>query len=299
MWVRKEIVNDLLPGWTILPEDASTLEKLFGQGGAVTSVMRYWKAVKVPLNPATQVRNIVSNAIMLNLSGMPPVRGVLAYMVKAAREIAKDGPMYRFAKSMGLKASGFSETELVNITREFLDYEHTTWANRPFAPVTVPVIVVKHLLQKGLAKAGDIYQWAESTMKLAKMMHEVERNGMSREDAYLEAQKWLFDYAEAPRTVRYLRNAPVGAPFITYQAKALPRILEVAATKPWRLLPYVALPYAMLYIFASLHGVDDDDAEKLKQALPDYMRKKSNAFVLPYRDETGRWQFFDFGYLLP
>jgi hypothetical protein len=32
-------------------------------------------------------------------------------------------------------------------------------------------------------------------MKLAKMMYEVEQNGMSLDDAYLEAQKWLFDYA--------------------------------------------------------------------------------------------------------
>lgn len=299
MWVRKEIVNDLLPGFSILPEDASTLEKLFGQGGTVTKAMRLWKAAKVPLNPATQIRNVLSNAIMLNLSGMPPMRGVLRYMVKAVREIAKDGEMYRFAKSMGLQSSGFSEAELVTITREFLDLERTQWRNRPLAPVTVPAIFFKQLLQKGLAKAGDLYQFFEATMKLAKMMHEVERNGLSREDAYLEAQKWLFDYSEVPATVRYLRNAPIGAPFITYQYKALPLILEVAATKPWRLAPYVALPFAMAMLFAAMYDVDDDDVEKLRKALPEWMRKKQNSLVLPYKDEAGRWQFFDFGYLIP
>jgi hypothetical protein len=45
--------------------------------------------------------------------------------------------------------------------------------------------------------------------------------------------------------------------------------------------------------------VDDDDVEKLKQALPEWMRKKANAVVLPGKDEAGRWRFFDFGYLLP
>jgi hypothetical protein len=153
-------------------------------------------------------------------------------------------------------------------------------------------------VSKGLAKAGDVYQFAEGAMKLAKMMYEVEKNGLSREDAYLEAQKWLFDYSEVPRTVRYLRNAPVGVPFATYSYKALPIIIEVAATKPWRLAPYVAGPWAMAALFASLYGVDDD-VEKLRQALPEWMRKKQNAVVLPGKDEAGRWRFFDFGYLLP
>jgi hypothetical protein len=125
MWVRKEIVNDLLPGFTILPEDASTLEKLFGQAGLVTKAMRVWKAAKVPLNPSTQVRNVISNMIMLNLSGMGPVSVINYTFNRAMREIASNGPYYRFAKSMGLKASGFSETELVTITREFLDYERS------------------------------------------------------------------------------------------------------------------------------------------------------------------------------
>jgi hypothetical protein len=160
-------------------------------------------------------------------------------------------------------------------------------------------VMLKNLIDKGLGKAGDLYQYFEGVMKIAKMMHEVERRGASREDGFLEAQKWLFDYSEVPATVRYLRNAPVGAPFITFVYKALPRILEVAATKPWRLAPYVALPYAMTYLFALMYGVDDDDVEKLKLALPEYMRKKDNAFILPGKDEHGRWRFFDYGYLLP
>jgi hypothetical protein len=298
MWVRKEIVSDLLPGFAILPEDASTLERFFGQGGAVTAATRVWKALKVPLNPATQVRNVISNAIMLNLSGMSP-RNVVRYTARAMREIAANGPNYRFAVSMGLRASGFSETELVRITREFLEYERIQWRNRPFHEITLPALWVKEIAGRFLERAGDIYQFFEGSMKLAKMMYEAERNGLSREDAYLEAQKWLFDYSEVPRTVRYLRNAPVGAPFATYSYFALPRVLEVAATKPWRLAPYVALPWAMSLLFAWMYGVGDDDVDKLRQALPEWMRKKSSAFVMPYRDASGRWDFFDFGYLLP
>ena len=152
--------------------------------------------------------------------------------------------------------------------------------------------LVKHLLQKGLAKAGDIYQFFEGSMKLAKMMYEVEQNGLSRDDAYLEAQKWLFDYSEVPRTVRYLRNAPIGVPFVDlpvqgaaahprggrHQAVAA-RALRRRCPGPWRAL------------FAWMYGVDDDDVDKLRKALPEWMRKKQNAVVLGRaRTSPGRWR---------
>jgi hypothetical protein len=311
MWVRKEIVDDLLPSWNVLPEDAGTLDKMFWQGGMVSKFNRYWKAAHVPLNPSTQLRNLASNSMWINLSGMSP-RAVVKYMKKAMEDMRAGGPMSTFAETMGLRASGFSETELINITKEFLDYDKKVWEGHPAAPVMLPLIMAKNLIDKGLGKAGDIYQLSEAWLKIAKMMHEVDVNGMTREDGFLEAQKWLFDYSEIPRSIRWLRNAPIGAPFITYQYKALPRVLELLATKPWRMAPYVAMPFIMMKLFGLLHGVDDDDVEKLKQALPEYMRKKTNAFVLPTdftaiwrgptaaaKDEFGRWRFFDFGYLIP
>lgn len=298
MWVRKEIKEDLLPGMEILPDDASSLQRFFspnGYGGRASSL---WKAMKVPMNPATQVRNFISNMIMLNLSGMGPV-DIPRYIGRAASEMYTDGPYYKAAKSRGLAASGFSEQELVKISREFLDIDRNLARQSSFFPILYPFVIARELATRAIGLSGEFYQKAESLTKLAKMIHDVEQSGRSIDDAYLEAQKWLFDYSEVPSSIRYLRNVPFGAPFVTYFYKAFPVLLESAATKPWRLAPYVALPHIAAAFFAFLHDVDKDDVEKLKQSLPEFLRSKENAMMLPVKDAAGRWQFFDFGYLLP
>jgi len=298
MWVRKEIKEDLLPGMEILPDDASSLQRFFSPNGFGGRASSLWKAMKVPMNPATQVRNFISNMIMLNLSGMGPV-DIPRYIGRAASEMYTDGHYYKAAKSRGLTASGFSEQELVKISREFLDIDRKLARQSSFFPILYPFVIARELATRVIGLSGEFYQKAESLTKLAKMIHDVEQSGRSIDDAYLEAQKWLFDYSEVPSAIRYLRNVPFGAPFVTYFYKAFPVLLEAAATKPWRLAPYVALPHIAAAFFAFLHDVDKDDVEKLKQSLPEFLRSKENAMMLPVKDAAGRWQFFDFGYLLP
>ena len=68
--------------------------------------------------------------------------------------------------------------------------------------------------------------------------------------------------------LRYLRNAPVGMPFLTFQLKVLPRMLEVARTAPWRFPAPMALPHK-LTPSGRRHGRrDDDDVKAPQKALP-------------------------------
>jgi hypothetical protein len=115
----------------------------------------------------------------------------------------------------------------------------------------------------------------------------------------LEAQKWLFDYSLVAREVRYLRNAPIGVPFLTFMVKSVPRMAEVALLHPWRFLPYTSILYGMAYAVAAMYDVDDDDLEKLKKALPEWLRDRGHAMLLPFKDEHGRWQVIDLGYFFP
>lgn len=298
MYVRSEIKDDLLPSVGVLPDDMSAVEKFFSPQGAGGKMTGWWKAMKVPMNPSTQVRNVISNGIMLNMSGMS-WPSIVTYLGKSVREIANNGPVYRQALNLGLKSGGFSEQELSKITAEFLDAERVHARQSWAFPVIYPALIAKQAFATATGKAGDAYQYFEGMMKLAKMMHGIEKEGKSPDDAYLDAQKWLFDYSEVPRSVRFLRNFVFGAPFITYQYKALPRIIETAAYRPWKLAPYIALPYMFSHLLASLMGVDKDDVDKLKATLPDFLRQKENMLILPWKDSHGRWQYYDFGYLLP
>lgn len=310
MYVRREIADDLLPTMSLIPEDANWYEKFLSPGGAGGKFNALWKAYHVPLNPSTQLRNIMSNAIMMNLSGMGAHR-VAEFLGKAIKQMATNGPIYKIAVDMGLKTSGFSEQELRNVSEAWLKAEQALIRENAYGTLWYPWQIVKHVHDTVLRKAGDLYNFSDGLFKVAMMIDAVERQGMTPEQGFLHAQKWLFDYSDVSKAVRYLRSSPVGIPFASYYYKALPRIIETAATKPWRFLPYVILPYMMGQLFMHAWDAYDDDEDKrrnpnrpnpvnrLAMTLPEYLRSKDYAFIMPGQDARGRWQFFDFGYLLP
>ena len=165
---------------------------------------------------------------------------------------------------------------------------------------------------------GGMYQASETLFKVVKLRDTMERYekqmGVKLEDmtdlvrrdaiesmAVQDAQKWIFDYSAVPRTVRYLRNAPIGAPFISFAYLALPRMFEAAAKHPVKMIRYTSLPYVAGHIAAMLGAFpdDDDDWNKVKQKLPDYMKDKFTVLPMPWKDEYGNRAFTDVGYFIP
>lgn len=301
LWVRKEIHSDLVGihfGKGLRAKDvgstAAGLESWFSVGGYGTKMTQWWKILKVPLNPPTQFRNFVSNMVLLNLSGIP-MHQVLPLYTEALGQVRANGQYYRIAMKYGVSKSTFASnelaalhTDLIKISKEASDdgFKHMGQA---------ALLAASHFVEK----AGNVYQMMETIGKTAKIMYEMRVNGLSEAKAALEAHKTLFDYSLIPNTVRWFRNSPFGMPFITFQYKVLPNLLETAIKYPWRLAPYIALPMAMSVLLQELFDVDDDDLEKLKKAFPEWMHNKSHVYLLPYMTEDGRWDAFDFSFFLP
>lgn len=288
--VRKEIYDDIIGASTLHTGDTSVAEQILGAGGVATKMTQLWKWSKVAANPPGQVRNFVSNGILLHLSGVPfhkvPVR-----VIEAIRDIRKNGKYWKVAKKYGVTESTFGSQELMRIERELLDIEAK-------GKGLVSLATLRNIGGKIMDFTGDAYQLSESIFKTAKIIDEMKK-GKGPDDAALEAQKWLFDYSLVTPSMRYLRNAPVGVPFLTFYLKALPRMLEVLLTNPMKFAPYMAIPAAMTAMIANMTDVDDDDVDKLRKALPKWLEEKGNAYILPAKDEQGRWQAIDIGYFLP
>lgn len=289
--VRREIYDDLVGLGTGVPGDAGFAEQLLGQGGLGSKATQLWKTAKVALNPPGQIRNFISNAVMLQLSGVP-LRKIPGLIVRAAKQIKYGGKHWQAAKKYGVTAATFTAQELYRSKRDLLDLEVQMKGIHP-------VIAVKIAASWVMDKAGDAYQFSEALMKTVKMIDAMEREGMTEEQAALEAHDWLLDYSLVNRNIRYLRNAPVGMPFLTYSAKVAPRLLEVAVNHPTRFLPWVALFYGMGYAAMAALGGSGDDWDELKKSLPEWLRKKPHAVPLPWRDSEGRIQFTDIGYFFP
>jgi len=289
--VREEIYEDVVGMSHSVPKDASMAEKIFGQGGHGTKVTQIWKWSKVAANPPAQVRNLVSNFILVNLSGVP-LRKMPSLLVRAIDEIRHNGKYYQVGRKYGITESTFAAQELLRIRREVLDLQLR--AKKGFG-----LLDLKNMAARVVEVTGDLYQNAEMLGKLMKIIHEIEVNKLSEGDAAMEAQEWLFDYSLVGKNTRYLRNAPIGAPFLTFHLKVLPRLIDVAINHPTRYLPYAGLLYGLPYLFAALNGVSGDDWDKLKKALPDWLQERGHALILPMKDSLGRWQAVDLGYFLP
>ena len=307
MLVRTEIYNDIMGSGVFESGDKGWVESVLGYGGIGTKATQLWKASKVSMNIPGQVRNVISNGVSLQLSGVPLHR-FPEYIGRFILQYRHGGKHWEVAKKYGVTESTFQAHELFRSKRDLIYLEKSVRG-------MTPMLALKSVGAAIMDTASDAYQFSEAMFKTIKIMDAMGREGMDEASAALEAQKWLFDYSMLDKNLRYARNAPVGAPFITYSTKILPRLVEVAALHPQRFLPWVGLYYGMQMAASIALGSDDEDwwkkAKKplplvgdsewagLKKALPEWMRDKAGIVFLPFRDSAGRLQALDMSYYFP
>ena len=294
--VRKEIVNDLVDYTTLTGNPESFIDNLIGPEGYLTRTNQLWKMSKVVLNPPTQVRNFISNMVLLNTSGVPlpmvPIR-----IIEAAKDIANNGPYYEIAVKYGVPQTTFSNREVLKLTSEFerlikkynkpenaLGWINKTGWMLADNPITRP-------MQK-------MYGFSETLGKTAKIIDEMKK-GATEGDAVLAAQEALFDYSLVPPFIEGIRKSPLGSPFITFTYKAAPQVLNNMLKRPFNTAKYLAIPTAMAYYVANQFLTTQEDSDNLNNLIPKFMQEKGSAFILPIKDSYGRWQAMDLSYFLP
>lgn len=292
MFVRTEIYNDLMGINDFLPTDPGWFQNVFGYGGVGTRATQVWKGMKVAMNPPAQVRNFVSNAVAMQLFAGVPLRILPTRIYQAIKEIRGEGVHFLVGKKHGAGVSTFAAQEVFRMKTELLDLEAKTKGLGALGQMHRIAALLMN-------KSSDMYQLSETIFKTAVIIDGMERQGLTEEDAVHLAQNALFDYSLIQKSARYARSAPIGIPFLTYQLKVLPRLIETALLHPQRFLPWVALFYGFPMLVASMLGVDKDDLDRLKMAMPDWLQDKGHALILPYKDDNGRWQVVDMGYFVP
>ena len=315
--VQREIYDDLV-GSLKMTKPTNAAEAILGEGGLLGKAGRTFKWSKVAANfPAAWIRNFTSNTIAMNLGGMP--MGKIPYfLTKASRSIidtwiedfrensakSKGQPytrkrtVYDEVKDLGLTSSTFATVELGVIEKDYENFLNRT--QRKGSPFRA-FFKVKEFLNMAKDWTSDKYGMIDSLGKTMMYMNGIDQ-GMSPAQAADEAEKWLFDYSLVKPSVKTLRKDVLGAPFITYASKVFPLMVETISTRPWRLAPYVALPYAMAALFKSEHDLDDDEYYAMIESLQEYLREKKyagNIMPLIYLDEHGRPQILDLAYLYP
>ncbi len=277
MYVHPKVYSDVT--------ELNRIKKTFEQ--AYDAAIGSWKLGKVVLNPATHIRNKISNKILLDLSGMGYIEQA-KYAVKALGHYRRNSQDYQIAKRYFARTTQVKGELLDDMLRVTAQAKGATGFEKGLN-------ATKRGVKWVTKKPSDLYQHEEFSNKFMKYLQQRDK-GKSVIEAVEEANKWLFDYGDLATWEKTIARRVI--PFYTFPRKALPRVMEAAIERPLTLAKYPLAAEAMTrYSLAKLE-MTDKDYEHLQNVLPDYMDKGSY-MLMPYRDKNGDLRFFDWTYVLP
>lgn len=245
------------------------------QNAIERNIVGGFKFAKVIMNPATHMRNIMSNLVLNSWEGLNPLdpRGAKAYAL-AAKEIVRPGQWYSEAKQVGLGLDSYAANEL----KGFL---------------TSPELKgVGGALHGAMQKMADAYQKEEEFAKLAQYIFQRSTKGLPPEEAWKVAERATFNYAQVTPFIRRMREAIWGLPFITFTYKVTPQVLKTVGTSPTRISNIGKIKQAIE------NQTDQKELAAERASEPDWIR--DGFYVkLPVKDKYGRSAYLDLTYILP
>lgn len=218
-----------------------------------------WKALKTIWSPATQARNVMSNAVLLHLSGMDifdPRNW--AIFQRALRDYWSESGLYREALEAGVFRGSYLKEEI-----EALRAGATGVAGNTPIEKFAGMLGTESTVRKWGSKPGQLYQGTEHAFKFAKYHYNRTVRGMDPEAAAEDAVETIFDYTAIPPIVRLWRNSPLGAPFLTFSYKVAPRIAEAFLRNPDKVA-------SLMLFFAAVERLGSEE-EPFGAAAPELM----------------------------
>ena len=270
-YIQKDVYHDIVPILDFSQKTAHTGLDMMREWSIVANSL--WKTKTVALNAPTILRNLIfSNPIQMNMSGVP-VEKVPVYFGKAMKSLAAKDWQYTSLRDRGAFATNWTMGDIADLAEMV---RSTGRANHP----------VEKLINL-MTWSGKLYGKVDDVWKLAKFIEQTEK-GKTPDTAFLEAQKWVMDYSLMDKTIRATRAYPLGAPFIVYQYKILPLLLETMRDRPWVFAKYALIPAAMQAY--AMRDATPEQIDEFNKNMPQNLRDGQTT-VLPIKvtdPETGK-----------
>lgn len=269
-WVHPEVARDI----DDMMAPKGTFEKIWDAG------LGAWKFSKVVANPATWSRNFMTTSIINDMGGFKLTEQA-KYLPEAMKQLRNKGPAWQEVKNTTL------------LGREFYGGEIERFQNTIEALKRKGFAKSVDKVREGMDKMGAGYGAIDQSFKLARYMSN-RAKGMPFTEAVKDAEKWGFNYGRVSPAVGAIRKSPIGAPFITFTAKMLPRVAEGAITNPLGVAKYKFF----------LNALENTAKERLNLSDAEIAALKKNArgndvVILPARDKDGKPIVWDISYLKP
>ncbi len=278
-WVVKPIADEINGIISVKAQNLSL--EIYSKG------LSAWKYGKVVLNPATHARNMISNSMLLDLSGVNHIRQA-TLMPRVMRDYLSKGRLYKLAVKHGAIGDEFIGGDVAKIKVAYETMGGKGNISRFMNAVKLP-----------FRKAGDIYQAEEQISKMIKFTDMLSK-GARPDVAAKEAQKWLFNYNEIPD---FIKAAKHFAPFITFTYKALPRVGEAIVNNPLKVYKYFAMFKGWNEASRKFQKQSPTEFARETNALPPWLMRSIGGvpmtLMMPWRDKHGRSQWLNLEYILP
>lgn len=277
-YVLKPIARDIMPVWNGV-KNTGELSRMVNEFIKFEErAMAAFKIGKTALNIPTASRNVVSNFLQLNMSGMSIPR-VIEYVIEALRHYSGASPKLSLARENGLLKTNFAQGEIGEILTVFEEMNKS--------PLGV---------WKNAKKLANYYGKIDDVFKMAKFLEQLDK-GKDVPIAIREAQKWGMDYSLAHPLIKLSRRHI--APFVTYQYKIAPLVAESLYKRPWVIGKYIASVYGINEAVKSMMNLDENDWKRLRSMLPSYIRKNNTFVVVPWKSPEGGVQWVNLEYFFP
>lgn len=272
IFVPKAIATDLTD-MTRVPNMAEAAYKAY---------LSAWKSSKTLWNPATHARNIYGNVIcfsyLARCSALNPLNA--KHYRKAITSLRTKNADYLALLENGALGGEYYGGEIQRIEQQLKGAEDSK-----IGQILAGVRVVQ-------GKLGQTYAAEDQLFKLA-AYHKYVAEGMNQEEAAEEVNKWFPNYERTSKVTRWLRNSPVGAPFISFVDQSVRIAGRGILERPLRIAALASLPGIMNYVSAVAIGLNPDEKELID--------KERSYFepLVPWRNERGQVQVIDLRYIMP
>lgn len=307
----KYVENDIHRQLTELVETPNAALRFYD------TVMSWWKAGKTLYNPATHLRNVMSNVFFGQLAGVNPLNpGNLRYYRDAIRHLRNGGQTLTEAYEDGVLGADYVSAELRQTLRQLLPDPATIEESAKGESILLGLgkaigqVVpnwAKNPLHKFHNTVTGLYQLEDEVYKLAAYLKSLEM-GETREAATAHVRKWFPYYDTATSTTIKGLQRTVW-PFLSFYRESV-RIFGVALKeRPLSLAAGMALPSLITLFSAMALGLDDDDLEQIRKDARGKAGKLLGptplggiplfSMLLPVKSGTGLYQQWDLSGVFP
>ncbi|MCD6309030.1 MAG: hypothetical protein J7M24_08560, partial [Candidatus Latescibacteria bacterium] len=270
-------------------------------------ILRGWRVAHTVLSPGTHGRNFFGNLLFAFWDGMLPATnweyyGKGAQALLGRGKLASDGlPINKYLREL-------EDADLSFFELEFLNQERTGYVDAFFGEVSEGKNLLASLrgLHDKIASSplGELYAAEDTLFKMSAYIRNRELRGMSIEDAIKAVRKAYPDYLRVPAFLTKNRwfswkNAPWGAPFVSFTYEASRIFLSTAQEKPVRFMAGLMFPHFLANYSRSMLGITDEEMMAIQRNGAFWRRSGYVAPLMPMRDAEGRPVVWDMSYTIP